>query len=213
MNTALTIRNLSVAYEDRLVLDSLDLEVRGGELVCVCGESGCGKTSLLNAIMGFTDHEGEILFNGTRLTEDTIGELRKNVVYIPQELNLPIDTVAEMVHLPFTLKANRHIRFDRQRLMADWEILGLEPELYERRVAEISGGQRQRMMVSVAGMLHKPLILVDEPTSALDIKSADNVLAYFRKLCTEEDVAVLAISHHRNFAVGCDRRAELAGNR
>ena len=95
---------------------------------------------------------------------------------------------------------NKRIKF----LDAVIEELGLERELYYKRVNEISGGQRQRMMIAVASMTNKPLIIVDEPTSALDSGSTERVLAFLRHQ-TRKGTAVLAVSHDMEFAKGCDR--------
>ena len=95
---------------------------------------------------------------------------------------------------------NKRIKF----LDAVIEELGLERELYYKRVNEISGGQRQRMMIAVASMTNKPLIIVDEPTSALDSGSTERVLAFLRHQ-TRKGTAVLAVSHDMDFAKGCDR--------
>ena len=109
-----------------------------------------------------------------------------------------------MVQLPFNLKANRGTPFSENRLFACFEDLGLEQELYHKRVNEISGGQRQRMMIAVASMIGKPLTIVDEPTSALDSGSAERVLAFFRRQA-EKGSAILTVSHDKRFADGCNQ--------
>ena len=205
----LEVKNLSITYEDKIALSNFSLNLLDGELLCIMGESGSGKTSLLNAIMGFVDFRGEIFFNGKKINESTINEFRTRVSYIPQELNLPVETVEEMVKLPFSFRVNHHVGYDKRKLMNYWEILGLEPELYDKRVTEISGGQRQRIMVSVAGLLAKPLMLVDEPTSALDFKSAANVIKFLRLLQAEENISIMSITHHEKFANACDRIVQL----
>lgn len=205
----LTIRNLSIKYDDMVVLHDVSLSVSVGEIVCVCGESGCGKTSLLNAVMGFADSEGEIIVDGMQMNGQTIGQIRRRIAYVPQELALPHETVREMVRMPFMLKANRHVAFSEQTLLEDWKLLNLSPTLLEKKVVEISGGQRQRIMLSVAGLLGKPLMLVDEPTSALDVDSALMVLDYFKMLAESRGMAILAVSHHKEFADGCTRQMEI----
>lgn len=94
--------------------------------------------------------------------------------------------------------------FSEQELFGCFSELGIEQELYHKRVAEISGGQRQRIMIAVSALLGKPLIIIDEPTSALDADSADKVLGFFRKR-VGHGLAVLAVSHDKQFARGCDQ--------
>mgnify|MGYP000007780498 FL=1 len=148
--------------------------------------------------------EGRIVLNGILLDKGNVDVVRKQTAWIPQELALPLEWVKDMVQLPFGLKANRGTPFSETRLFACFEDLGLEQELYYKRVNEISGGQRQRMMIAVASMIGKPLTIVDEPTSALDSGSAEKVLSFFRRQ-TENGSAILTVSHDKRFANGCDR--------
>ncbi len=201
----LDIKDLSLSYGERDILRAFSLHVERGEVVCLCGESGCGKSSLLKAVLGFVPTEGEISVEGKVLSEETVGEIRRQIVYLPQELALPYETVAEMVEAPFQLKANRSMRFSKELLWEDWNVLGLNTALYDKRVAEISGGERQRIMLSVAGLLEKPLLLADEPTSALDAESAERVGEYFRMLAMERGMTVVVVSHSEKFAECCDR--------
>lgn len=201
----LQIENAGIAYGNNVLFSGFNLLLNKGEIVSISGPSGCGKTSLLNAILGFIPlKEGRIILNGILLNKESVDKVRKQIAWIPQELALPLEWVRDMVQLPFGLKANRSTPFSESRLFACFEDLGLERELYDKRVNEISGGQRQRMMIAVASMIGKPLIIVDEPTSALDSGSSEKVISFFRKQA-EKGSAVLTVSHDKRFADGCDR--------
>lgn len=201
----LQIENASIAFGDEVLFSGFDLQVDKGEIVSISGPSGCGKTSLLNAILGFIPlKEGRITVNGILLEKNSIDHIRKRIAWIPQELALPLEWVKDMVQLPFSLKANRNTPFSEEYLFACFQDLGLDRELYYKRVNEVSGGQRQRMMIAVASMIDKPLTIVDEPTSALDSDSTEKVLAFFRKQ-TEKGSAILAVSHDESFAEGCNQ--------
>lgn len=202
----LQIENASIAYGDRVLFSGFNLELHGGEMASISGPSGCGKTSLLNAVLGFIPlREGSIMVNGILLGKSTIDHIRKHTAWIPQELALPSEWVKEMVKIPFELKANRVAPFSEERLLTCFEELGLERGLYEKRVNEISGGQRQRMMIAVAAMMNKPLMVVDEPTSALDAEATGKVLAFLHRQ-TEKGSAVLAVSHDEAFTSGCQKQ-------
>ena len=199
----LHINNACIAFGTEVLFSGFEMKLEKGETACIVGQSGCGKTSLLNAVMGFVPlYEGTIKVGGTLLDKSTIDLVRRQIAWIPQELALPFEWVKEMVSLPFELKVNRSVPFSEERLFMCFDELGLEHELYFNRVNEVSGGQRQRIMLAVAALLNKPLIVIDEPTSALDTGSTDKVLAFFRRQA-EKGAAVLAVSHDKDFASGC----------
>lgn len=205
----LHINNACIAFGTEGLFSGFEMKLEKGETACIVGQSGCGKTSLLNAVMGFVPlYEGTIKVGGTLLDKSTIDLVRRQIAWIPQELALPFEWVKEMVSLPFELKVNRSVPFSEERLFMCFDELGLEHELYFKRVNEVSGGQRQRIMLAVAALLNKPLIVIDEPTSALDTGSTDKVLAFFRRQA-EKGAAVLAVSHDKDFASGCHYLIEL----
>ena len=205
----LHINNACIAFGTEVLFSGFEMKLEKGETACIVGQSGCGKTSLLNAVMGFVPlYEGTIKVGGTLLDKSTIDLVRRQIAWIPQELALPFEWVKEMVSLPFELKVNRSVPFSEERLFMCFDELGLEHELYFKRVNEVSGGQRQRIMLAVAALLNKPLIVIDEPTSALDTGSTDKVLAFFRRQA-EKGAAVLAVSHDKEFASGCHYLIEL----
>ena len=205
----LLIENASIGFNDVVLFSDFNFLLQKGEIACIGGDSGCGKTSLLNAIIGFVPlSAGRIVVDGYELNKTNIELIRKSIAWIPQELALPSEWVREMVQLPFDLKANKSSSFSKEKLFEYFEELGLASDLYYKRVSEISGGQRQRIMIAVAALLRKPLIIVDEPTSALDIGSTDRVMNFFNKQANA-GVAVLAVSHDKKFADGCKYQIQL----
>jgi polar amino acid transport system ATP-binding protein/putative ABC transport system ATP-binding protein len=201
----LKIENLLLTYGTLPVFSGMSLEVGRGEIVCLCGESGSGKSSMLKSIQGFVDAEGTIEVDGKVLDVNTVDAIRQKIAYVPQDISLPYDTVEQMVMSLFELRLNRNIRFSKEMMLADWSQLGLDSSLWDKRINEISGGQRQRIMLSVAGLTGKCLLLADEPTSALDSESALLVANYFRMLARERNMAILVVSHSGTFAKECDR--------
>lgn len=95
--------------------------------------------------------------------------------------------------------------------MDQWVRLRLDETLYDKRMAEVSGGERQRIMLSMAGLLDKKVLLVDEPTSALDVDSALLVAGYLQSLA-KRGAAIIAVSHDRTFAGQCDKTLMLKLN-
>ncbi len=202
----LEIKNVKIKFGDKTLLGGLSLSAEDGQVVCISGDSGCGKTSLLRAILGFLPlEEGHVSIDGELLTPAAAGEFRKFMAYVPQDLAMPMETVVEMVKMPFALKANISTPFSKKRLMEEWQKLDLDSELYDKKVSELSGGQRQRIIISTLGLLQKPIVLADEPTSALDAHTTALVLNYLKALASK-GATVITVSHDPAFANGCDKK-------
>ena len=123
----LQIEDASIAYGNDVLFSNFNLQLRRGEIACISGSSGCGKTSLLNAILGFTPlKEGRITVNNIVSDKNSIDLIRKQIAWIPQELALPLEWVKDMIQLPFSLKANRATPFSEMQLFNCFEELGLE---------------------------------------------------------------------------------------
>ena len=199
------IDHISLSFKDQHILKDFTEHIHPKELVGFSGKSGCGKSSLLRALLGFVPlAEGHIRIDGLPLEPSTVTEIRKKIAYLPQDLNFPVESVRDMVRLPFELHANRQLRFSEEELFDLWARLNLDRKLYDRKVHKISGGQRQRILLSVMAMLHKPLCLIDEPASALDSDSSEKVLELLRKL-REEGSTLVVVSHDQKFLAQCDR--------
>ena len=107
------LEHVSIEFGRRKIVSDFNLAVGKGQLVCLMGESGCGKTSVLRALLGFVPvSSGRIWMGGDELSLHTVHHIRQITAYVPQELALPSEWVSEMVRLPFELKANQHIRFE-----------------------------------------------------------------------------------------------------
>lgn len=207
MNSRLNIENITVAYDGKEVLSGFSLTAAKGECVAVTGASGCGKSSLLKAIIGIVPiTEGGITVGGVELSHENVAAFRRHIAYLPQELTFPCEWVHEMVALTFTIKANSG-KFDKEKLFDYMQKLGLERDIYDRRISEISGGQRQRVMIAVAALTQKDFMLLDEPTSALDAGSVRAVSTFLGNL--EYRPGIIAVTHDASFASKCDRVVDL----
>lgn len=205
----LKIENASISFGADDLFSGFSTTLNLGELYCLTGESGKGKSSLLKAILGFVPlHQGSISINGVDVLVKNLDVTRRFTSWIPQELALPSDWIKEMVHIPFELKGNKHIQFSKEKLFGYFEELGLDARLYDRRVVEISGGQRQRIVIAATALLQKPLMIIDEPTSALDHDSVVKVVDFLNNR-KKEGVAILAVTHDPYFAAHCDKKLVL----
>lgn len=205
MSEILRIERATLQLGGRTLLHDFDLTLNVGEWVCISGESGCGKTSLLRAIMGFLPFQaGTVRIQGTELSAQTVEQLRKKVAYVPQELFLPAESVEEMFRIPFGLKANKGKNITSDKRQKVWQVLGLNEDLMQLKTTQLSGGQRQRILLSMAVLLEKPLLLLDEPTSALDAESVERVADLLKEVATDAR-AILTVTHNHHLMDVCDK--------
>ena len=203
----LELKNVAISHNGNRLKEGLSFVAADGELTVISGPSGCGKTTLLRALMGLhpTD-EGFISIDGELVTALSAPAFRKQMAYIPQDISFPVDTVAELARLPFTLVANSSAPFSKDRVLEQWRQLGLDSSLYDKRLSEVSGGERQRILIATLGMLNKRIVVADEPTSALD-SSASALVAEYLQTLARKGATVIAVSHDPNLK--CDKKIEL----
>jgi len=198
----ISIKNLTIRFQDELVIDELSFEIKAGSKSCFTGPSGSGKSTLINSILGFVSpQKGEISVDGVLLNRHSIREIRSNTAYLPQALNLPLDTVKELIYYPFEFKRNKANKPKEKEVLELMKIFGLEENLIDKSLGEISGGQKQRFALISCVLQKKPLLILDEPTSALDNISVDRIISY---LFEKKDLTLLSASHHDDWIKHCN---------
>ena len=207
----LEVRGLDTFYRDRThiflqkktltqVLHEVDFHIGAGEIVGLCGESGCGKTTLSKAICGIIrDFRGEILLAGDRpqmVFQDPYGSLN------------PAKTVGWLLEEPLRVDRTRSwSASEREERIAEViDQVELDRALLERKPAELSGGQRQRVAIATAIMRNPSFIIADEPVSALDVTIQKQVLELLGSLHEKTGLSMLFISHDLRVVYQiCDR--------
>ncbi len=202
----LSLVSLSKKYDQTGVFNDVTLQVASGEFVALLGESGVGKSTLLNCIAGLDRADsGTVAIAGTSLnglSDDGCAELRRaKLGFVFQAFHvLPHLTVAENVSLPLRLLG----RHDDARVTSLLDAVGLGG-LGARFPAQLSGGQLQRVAIARA-VVHTPaLILADEPTGNLDPETAERVLAVLRTQVRDAGAACLLVTHSAAAAARADR--------
>jgi peptide/nickel transport system ATP-binding protein len=210
--TLLELRQLVVEYgvgEKRArAVDGVDLAIHEGEVVGLAGESGCGKTTIANAVMQILRPPariagGSILFGGEELLGKSAAELRRfrwrNVSMVLQSAMNALNPVMR-VGDQFVDAMQAHERIDRRRaLMRAGELLelvGIDRRRIDAYPHELSGGMRQRALIAGALAAEPDLIILDEPTTALDVTIEAQILDLLEELQTRRGLTMLFISHN-----------------
>jgi peptide/nickel transport system ATP-binding protein len=184
-------------------VDGVDLEIRRGETLGLVGETGCGKSTLARCVTRLYDiTSGRVTFDGadiTNLSRRAMRPYRRDVQMIFQDpygsLN-PRRRVGSIIADPLVIHGVGDSRGDRKRLVQDaMELVGLNPEHYNRFPADFSGGQRQRIGVARALVLRPKLIVCDEPVSALDVSIQAQIVNLLADLQKELGLTYLFIAH------------------
>lgn len=200
----LTVEHLTYRYDRRgaPVLRDVDLTLESGEIGILLGCNGSGKTTLFKNLLGIcTPDSGSIRFDGQELTALSRRRRAQYIAYVPQDIRFGELTVFDSVLLGrlsrFGLQAGPTDRAAAARVLAD---MGLAP-LAARSVAELSGGERQKVAIARALAQEPRLLVLDEPTGNLDVSNEHLLMHEAKKAAQERHIAVLSSLHDLNQAL------------
>lgn len=198
------IEDLSFSYNEKYVLRDISLNIEKNKFYCIIGPNGCGKTTLLKNISGNVEHKaGRILIENKEIRDLRIKEVARKVSFVPQNTSIDFEfsvlDVVMMGRSPYLrLFQNEgakdlEIAHDAMKCTNTWH-------LKDKNINEISGGERQRVIVARALAQQTGILLMDEPISALDIHHQIELMDTIKKLVLSSDVTVVAVLHDLNMA-------------
>jgi urea transport system ATP-binding protein len=195
----LRVENIDLAYGAAKVLRSVSVEADVGQVSCVLGRNGVGKTSLLRAIVGHQPiSAGRILIDGADISKlPSYERARRGVGYVPQGREIfPLLTVRENLETGFAPVARKE-RFIPDEIFELFPVLG---EMMHRRGGDLSGGQQQQLAIGRALVTRPKLLVLDEPTEGIQpsvIKDIGRAIDYLRQ---KGDMAILLVEQYFDFA-------------
>jgi iron complex transport system ATP-binding protein len=202
------IRDLWFSYPGKPVLQEVNLDIREGVFTVILGKNGSGKSTLLKLIAGMlTPERGRIEVMGKNVEKLSMGERAKLTGYLSQFHQPVFPFSAEEVVLTGRASYVFSLPKPKDRDIASEAIrkVGIE-ELRERPYTELSGGERQLVMIARVLAQEPKVILLDEPTAHLDLRHQIALTALMRSLCRERNVTAIAVTHDINLAsLFCDR--------
>lgn len=193
------VHHLSVTMGEQVALKDVNLHIHCGSLNAVIGRNGAGKTTLIRAILGDVAHSGTIEFKNTR--DGRMQRLR--IGFVPQSLNIDKHTpvsVYDMIacyqsRVPVFLKKSKKLAARVKEYLRIFEA----EELLKRQVCNLSGGELQRVLLSMAVMDEPNLLLLDEPVSGMDQNGMELFYRTIFRLKEEFDLAIILISHDLDY--------------
>lgn len=207
---AFALEGVHFAYGAEPVLRDLSFSVAAGEMVGLLGPNGSGKTTVLRLLSGAINADsGAVMFEGRRRGSYSRRELARRLAVVPQELQVTFEFRAgDLVlmgrnpHVNWLRGEREHDRQIARRAMADVGVA----ELSERPFQELSGGEKQRVVLAMALAQEPSVLLLDEPTNNLDISNQTALFDLIRRLNRERGLTVCAVVHDVNLAsLYCDR--------
>ena len=199
--TILKTSGLNVYYGESHILRDVDLHIPDGEMICLIGRNGVGKTTFLKTLMGLlSQRSGAIDYNGTHLTnQPPYQRARRGIGYVSQGRDIiPRLTVREnlllgMESLPGGMGKNRHID------PIVYELFPILEQFLNRRGGDLSGGQQQQLAIARA-LLGKPqLLLLDEPTEGIQPSIIQDIENAVQRIIKESGISVLLVEQHLHF--------------
>ena len=201
---AICVKNLSVAYENNIIIENMNLSLPKGKISIIIGGNGSGKSTLLKTISRINKPiGGDIFINQKNIKKIKEKDIAREVAFLPQGPICPSGiTVRELVaygRFPYQKIIGGLNSHDKE--MIDWAIerTGLN-EFANREIENLSGGQRQRAWIAMTLAQETEIIMLDEPTTYLDLSYQLEVLEILQKLNREKQITVVVVLHEINNA-------------
>jgi iron complex transport system ATP-binding protein len=203
---SLEIKNLSFAYGKESIFEGIYMKVEKGEIVSVLGPNGAGKTTLFKTILGlFKARQGQVFVNGKDVSNSSRRQLAKEMGYVPQNHVSPFPySVTDVVLMGRTAHINNYAvpsDLDSQIAREAMENLNIS-HLKNKNYTEISGGERQLVLIARALAQQPQILIMDEPTSNLDYGNQIRLLSHIKRLANQ-GFSIIMSTHYPEHALYC----------
>lgn len=206
----LEIKNGRIDRDGKPLFSQLSFMAKEGEVVCVAGSQGCGKSSLLQAMMGFMPlDEGWLNVDGDLVNIHSAPYFRRRMAFLPQNVNMPYDKVSDMISSLFSLKREKKFDEMKEMLMTLWEELGIAAEVFDKKLSEMTTSEQRVILLSGLCVLEKELVLLDEPSLWLNEEQLAQAGNCIRQMARNESSIVVTCQEHDPILRYCDKLVEI----
>ena len=186
------VKNLTLGYDKHIVLKHLNFNIEENDFICIVGPNGSGKSTLVKGILGLIKPiKGKVIFNG--LKQNFIG-------YMPQETKVDSNFPASVMEIVLSGTLNRmgmrlfYSKKEKEEALLNLKLLGIE-KLKNRSFCDLSGGQRQKVLLARSLCATSKLLILDEPSNNLDSKSKKELYSTISELNKEHGITIIMITH------------------
>lgn len=206
----LEIKNGRIDRDGKPLFSQLSFMAKEGEVVCVAGSQGCGKSSLLQAMMGFIPlDEGWLNVDGDLVNIHSAPYFRRRMAFLPQNVNMPYDKVSDMISSLFSLKREKKFDEMKETLMTLWEEIGIATEVFDKKLSEMTTSEQRVILLSGLCVLEKELVLLDEPSLWLNEEQLALAGICIRQMARNESSIVVTCQEHDPILRYCDKLVEI----
>ncbi len=189
------IENISVNIDNQIIIKDVTFDIHCGELTMIIGKNGAGKSTLLKALLNEVDHTGKVEFFDMKKSKNE----KISIGYVPQTLNIErnmptsvYDMFASYIsNKPVFLSKNKNLYEEIKKRL---KIFGAD-KLIDHRIGNLSGGELQRILLSIATYPIPNLLILDEPVSGIDVNGTKDFYEILSKLKNKYDMSIILVSH------------------
>lgn len=205
----LNVEGLNFSYGDKEILKNVTFSVEEGSICGILGQNGTGKTTLLKCIQGILiPQNGKVLINNNSLYDMNYKERARNISVVPQQINiifsytvLDVILMAKVSKLNFFESPKKQDKEEAKDILRSLKIV----HLWDKKFNELSGGEKQMVLIARAMYQDTPIILLDEPTSHLDYRNQITIMEIIKKIVKSKKITAVINIHDPNLALNyCD---------
>lgn len=197
--------NLTIGYDDKILLSNLNININRGDMICLLGPNGVGKSTLINTLTAtLSPLSGSILLDKKPINKIPLKELSQLIsIVLTKKLssaNLTVFDLVAMGRIPYTNWLGNLTKKDIAIVEKSMKLVNVD-DFYDRQIDSLSDGEKQRVLIAKALAQDTPLIILDEPTAHLDVANRVALLSLLKKLAKETKKSILLSTHELEMAI------------